>query len=42
MEGRIALGKWLKRFPNYELAEQPKRNRRARFRGFASLRVAVH
>lgn len=42
MEGRIALGKWLKRFPNYQLTEQPKRNRRARFRGFASLRVAVH
>jgi cytochrome P450 len=42
MEGRIALGKWLKRFPSYELKEQPKRNRRARFRGFASLSVAVH
>ncbi len=42
MEGRIALGKWLKRFPNYELKEPPKRNRRARFRGFASLSVAVH
>lgn len=42
MEGRIALGKWLKRFPDYELTEKPKRNRRARFRGFASLRVAVH
>lgn len=42
MEGRIALGKWLKRFPNYELKEPPKRNRRARFRGFAALRVAAH
>lgn len=42
MEGRIALGKWLKRFPNYELKEPPRRNRRARFRGLASLRLAVH
>lgn len=42
MEGRIALGKWMKRFPNYELKERPKRNRRARFRGFAALAVAVH
>ena len=42
MEGRIALSRWLKRFPNYELTAPPKRNRRARFRGFASLSVAVH
>lgn len=42
MEGRIALWRWLQRFPNYELTEHPKRNRRARFRGFASLSVAVH
>lgn len=42
MEGRIALGRWLRRFPNYELTAPPKRNRRARFRGFASLSVAVN
>ncbi len=42
MESRIALSKWLKRFPNYELTGRPKRNRRARFRGFAALAVAVH
>jgi len=42
LEGRVAIGKWLKRFPRYELTDRPKRNRRARFRGFASLSVAVH
>jgi cytochrome P450 len=42
MEGRIALGRWLRRFPNYELTTPPKRNRRARFRGFASLSVTVN
>ncbi len=42
MEGRIALDKWLKRFPNYELAGTPQRNRRARFRGFASLSITLN
>ena len=42
MEGRIALDKWLKRFPNYELAGTPRRNRRARFRGFASLSITLN
>jgi cytochrome P450 len=42
MEGRIALGGWLKRFPFYELAGTPKRNRRARFRGFATLSITLN
>jgi cytochrome P450 len=37
MEGRIAISRFLSRFPNFRLAAQPVRNRRARFRGFASL-----
>jgi cytochrome P450 len=41
LEGRIALGRWLKRFPNYELAGTPQRNRRARFRGFARLMLTT-
>jgi hypothetical protein len=41
MEGRIALARWLTRFPLYRLAGKPKRNRRARFRGFASLPIAL-
>lgn len=34
MEARIALGAFLKRFPNYALDGAPQRSRRARFRGF--------
>jgi cytochrome P450 len=41
MEGRIAISRFLSRFPNYELAATPIRNRRARFRGFASLPLQV-
>ncbi len=41
MEGRIAIARWMQRFPRYALAERPERNRRARFRGFAQLPVAV-
>lgn len=41
MEGRIAISRFLSRFPNYCLAAKPVRNRRARFRGFASLPVAL-
>ncbi len=36
MEGRIAVGGLLKRYPNYELLEGANRSRSA-FRGFASL-----
>ena len=41
MEGRIALGRFVERFPRYRLAGAPVRNRRARFRGFARLPIEV-
>ncbi|MBC5784909.1 cytochrome P450 [Ramlibacter sp. USB13] len=34
LEGRIAIGRFLSRFPNYALTEAPTRGGRARFRGF--------
>ncbi|WP_252374228.1 cytochrome P450 [Hydrogenophaga sp. 2FB] len=34
LEGRIAIGRFLRRFPNYQLTEAPMRGGRARFRGF--------
>ena len=34
LEGRIALGRFLQRFPNYHLTATPTRGGRARFRGF--------
>jgi cytochrome P450 len=37
MEGRIALGRFLDRFPNYALMEGAKRGNRIRFRGYARL-----
>ena len=41
LEGRIAIGRFLTRFPNYELAGAPVRGGRARFRGFLSIPVAI-
>jgi cytochrome P450 len=41
MEGKIAIGRFLARFPDYELAATPSRARRARFRGFAALPVSL-
>ena len=41
LEARIALGRFLSRFPDFVLDGQPVRNRRARFRGFSSLPVAL-
>jgi len=41
MEGRIALGKLLQRFAKIELAGEPERDRRIRFRGFRKLPVRV-
>jgi hypothetical protein len=41
LEGRIALGRFLARFPRYELAGDPTRGGRARFRGFLHLPVRV-
>jgi cytochrome P450 len=34
LEGRIAIGRFLARFPRYHLTAAPKRGGRARFRGF--------
>jgi cytochrome P450 len=34
LEGRIAIGRFLQRFPGYRLTEPPVRGGRARFRGF--------
>jgi cytochrome P450 len=34
MEGRVAIGRFLARFPHYRLTEVPTRGGRARFRGF--------
>ncbi|PIT82416.1 cytochrome P450 [Limnohabitans sp. 15K] len=34
LEGRIAIGRFLQRFPNYQLTQTPVRGGRARFRGF--------
>ncbi|MFP8780754.1 cytochrome P450 [Hydrogenophaga sp. RWCD_12] len=36
LEGRIAIGRFLDRFPRFELSETPVRGGRARFRGFLS------
>lgn len=36
LEGRIAIGRFLARFPQYRLRETPVRGGRARFRGFLS------
>jgi cytochrome P450 len=37
LEGRIALGRFLGRYPHYRLAGLPLRGRRARFRGYLSI-----
>lgn len=34
LEGRIAIGRFLQRFPDFQLTEAPQRGGRARFRGF--------
>jgi len=41
MEARIAISRFLARFPNYRLAGKPVRGGRARFRGFLSIPVEV-
>ena len=41
LEGRIAIGGFLKRFPGYALVGEPVRGGRARFRGFLSVPVDV-
>ena len=34
LEGRVAVGRFLQRFPGYRLTAPPTRGGRARFRGF--------
>ena len=34
LEGRVAIKRFLQRFPNYQLTQAPQRGGRARFRGF--------
>ena len=41
LEGRIAVGRFLQRFPNYRLTAAPQRGGRARFRGFLQAPFAV-
>lgn len=41
MEGRIAFSRLLARFPRIELAGEPERDRRVRFRGFRRLPLRV-
>ena len=41
LEGRIAIGRFLQRFPHYRLTAPPTRGGRARFRGFLSALFAV-
>ena len=41
MEGRVAFTRLLARFPKIELAGEPERDRRIRFRGFRKLPVRV-
>jgi cytochrome P450 len=42
LEGRIAIERFLARFPQYRLAGEPRRGGRVRFRGFLSVPVIVH
>ena len=41
LEGRIAIGRFLQRFPDYRLTASPTRGGRARFRGFLSAPFAA-
>ena len=41
LEGRIAIGRFLQRFPGYQLTHTPVRGGRARFRGFLNAAFSV-
>jgi hypothetical protein len=41
LEGRIAIERFLARFPQYDLDGEPVRSPRARFRGFISLPITL-
>ena len=42
LEGRVAISRFLKRLPNYQLTQAPTRGGRARFRGFLHVPFAVN
>lgn len=42
LEGRVAIARFLARFPRYRLAGEPERGGRARFRGFLHIPCEVH
>jgi cytochrome P450 len=42
LEGRIAVGRFVARFPTYRLAGEPTRGGRVRFRGFLSIPVLAN
>lgn len=42
MEGRVAIGRFLARFPGYRLRKPAVRGGRARFRGFLEIPVSLH
>jgi cytochrome P450 len=42
LEARVALSKFLRRFPDYALSAEPVRGGRARFRGFLHLPARVY
>jgi cytochrome P450 len=42
LEGRVAIGRFLARFPRYALAGEPVRGGRARFRGFLRIPCAAN
>jgi hypothetical protein len=42
LEARVAIARFLARFPRYALAGEPVRGGRARFRGFLKIPCAVH
>jgi cytochrome P450 len=41
LEGRVAIGRFLARFPDFAATAQPRRARRARFRGLTALPVKL-
>jgi cytochrome P450 len=41
LEGRIAIERFLRRFPHYQPDGAPTRSRRARFRGFTAMPVRL-
>jgi len=41
LEGRVAIGRFLQRFPDYQLTQAPVRGGRARFRGFLQASFSI-